>query len=184
MAKYNLYALLWIDRESEKEISNILKYKCGVDEEHIQRRMHLTIYHSRRKLVGVSRKKTYEIIKADVKETRFMVLAPGGENPRKNLNPNKCPVGIRLTKRNIAMPRLLQLRRSLYKYENEDVLKNRRHRTTDWKNAFGSGHFQAHILMIRPGNRINKDLTNIGKIFRQELKYIYFNKFEIKDRSQ
>ena len=184
MPRYSLYSLLWIDRESEKEISDVLKYKCGVDEEHIQRRMHLTIYHSRRRLIDVKRSKSYEIIKADVKETRFMVLAPGGENPRKNINVNKSPVGIRLTRRNIAMPRLLQLRRSFYKYENERVLRNRRHKTSDKKNAFGSNHFQPHILMIRPGNRINVNLTDIGKIFREELKYIYFNKFEIKDRIQ
>ena len=43
MAKYSLYSLLWIDRESEKEITDVLKYKCGLDEDHIQRRMHLTI---------------------------------------------------------------------------------------------------------------------------------------------
>ncbi|MDC0418896.1 hypothetical protein OAM15_04650 [Pelagibacteraceae bacterium] len=184
MPKYSLYALLWVDKDSEKEISDVLKYKCGVGEEHIQRRMHLTIYHSRRRLIEIKRSKTYETIKVDVKETRFMVLSPGGENPKKNIDPNNNPVGIRLTKRNIAIPRLVQLRRSLYKNENENVLKNRRHRTTDWKNAFGSNHFQAHILMIRPGNRIDKKLTNIGKIFRQELKYIYFNKFEIKDRKQ
>ena len=184
MAKYNLYSLLWMDRDSEKEISDVLKYKCGIDEVHIQRRMHLTIYHSRRRLIGVKRCKSYEIIKSDVKETRFMVLAPGGENPRKNIDPNKSPIGIRLTRRNIAIPRLLQLRRSFYKYENEYVLKNRRHKTSDSKNAFGSNHFQPHILMIRPGNRINQNLTNIGKIFREELKYIYFNKFEIKDRTQ
>ena len=184
MSKYDLYALLWVDEDSEKEISEVLKYKCGVDKEHIQRRMHLTIYHSRRRLIGIKRSKTYETIKVDVKETRFMVLSPGGENPKKNIDPNNSPVGIRLTKRNIAVPRLVQLRRSLYKNENEKVLKNRRHRSTDWKSAFGSNHFQAHILMIRPGNRIDKNLTNIGKIFRQELKYIYFNKFEIKDRSQ
>ena len=184
MAKYSLYSLLWIDRESEKEITDVLKYKCGVDEGNIQRRMHLTIYHSRRRLINVKRSKSYEIIKADVKETRFMVLAPGGENPRKNINPNKCPIGIRLTRRNIAMPRLLQIRRSFYRHENEYVLRNRRHKTSDKKNAFGSNHFQPHILMIRPDNKINQNLTDIGKIFRKELKYIYFNKFEIKDRIQ
>ena len=147
MPRYSLYSLLWIDRESEKEISDVLKYKCGVDEEHIQRRMHLTIYHSRRRLIDVKRSKSYEIIKADVKETRFMVLTPGGENPRKNINVNKSPIGIRLTRRNIAMPRLLQLRRSFYKYENERVLRNRRHKTSDKKNAFGSNHFQPHIIL-------------------------------------
>ena len=65
---------------------------------------------------------------------------------------------------------------------NDNVLSNRRQRTSDWKNAFGSSHFQAHIVMIRPGSNIDKNLTLIGKVFRKELKYIYFNKFEIKER--
>ena len=181
-SKYTLYALLWVDRESEKEISDVLINKCGIDKEHIQRGMHLTIYHSRRKLEGIKNKATYESIKSDVAETRFMVFAPGGENPKRHINPNKKPVGIRLTKRNIAIPKLLELRRSFFKYENENVLRNRRQKTSDWKNAFGSSHFQAHIVMIRPGNNINKNLTEIGKIFRQELKYISFKKFEIKER--
>lgn len=178
---YSLYALLWIDRESEKEIANVLINKCGVEKEHIQRGMHITIYHSRRKLEGLKHETIYESIKADVAETRFMVFAPGGENPRKDIVPNKRPVGIRLTKRNIAIPRLLKLRRSFFKYENDYVLSNRRQRTSDWKNAFGSSHFQAHIVMIRPESNIDKNLTSIGKIFRKELKYIYFNKFEIKE---
>ena len=182
MPKYSLYALLWVDKDSEKEISDVLKYKCGVGEEHIQRRMHLTIYHSRRKLEGLKHETLYENIKADVAETRFMVFAPGGEIPRKDIDPNKRPVGIRLTKRNIAIPRLLELRRSFFKYENDNVLSKRRQRTSDWKNAFGSSHFQAHIVMIRPGSNIDKNLTLIGKVFRKELKYIYFNKFEIKER--
>ena len=179
---YSLYALLWIDRDSEKEIADVLINKCGVEKDHVQRGMHVTIYHSRRKLVGLKHDTLYESIKADVAETRFMVFAPGGENPRKDINPNKRPLGIRLTKRNIAIPRLLELRRSFFKYENDNVLSNRRQRTSDWKNAFGSSHFQAHIVMIRPRNNIDKNLTFIGKIFRKELKYIYFNKFEIKER--
>ena len=179
---YNFYALLWIDKENEKKIANILKNKCGVSEEYIQRGMHLTIYHGKRRLPGIKPSRTYEIIKSNVNETRFMVFAPGGENPRKDINPNKKPVGIRLTRRNIAIPRLLELRRSIYKHENETVLKNRRQRTSDWKNAFGSSHYQAHIVMIRPGSNINKNLTVLGKIFRKELRNIYFRKFEIKER--
>ena len=143
--------------------------------------MHLTIYHGKRKLPRIKPSTTYEIIKSNVNETRFMVFAPGGENPRKDIDPIKRPVGIRLTRRNIAIPRILELRRSIYKHENEMVLKNRRHKTSDWKNAFGSSHYQAHIAMIRPGSSINKNLTLIGKIFRNELKTIYFRKFQIRE---
>tara|TARA_B110000858_G_scaffold154176_1_gene175830 strand:+ start:81 stop:632 length:552 start_codon:yes stop_codon:yes gene_type:complete len=180
MTDYSLYALLWLNRDSEEEISDLLRNRCGIDKEYIQRGMHLTIYHSKKKLIGIEDYKSYRKIKADVKETRFMVFAPGGENPREDINPNNSSVGIRLTRRNIAIPEIIKLRRSIYKNEDEIMLKGRRNQTSDWKNSFGSSHFQAHIKMIRPGSNINKDLTLLGKILREELKYIYFNKFEIK----
>jgi len=179
---YNIYALLWIDRDSEKEISNVLKKKCGISEEYIQRGMHLTIYHGKRKLPRIKPSTTYEIIKSNVNETRFMVFAPGGENPRKDIDPIKRPVGIRLTRRNIAIPRILELRRSIYKHENQTPIKNWKQKTSDWKNAFGSSHYQAHMTIIRPGSNVNKKLTVLGNIFRKELKNIYFRKFEIKER--
>ena len=91
---YNIYALLWIDKDSEKEISDVLKKKCGISEEYIQRGMHLTIYHGKRKLPGIKPSTTYEIIKSNVNETRFMVFAPGGENPKTDIDPNKKSVGI------------------------------------------------------------------------------------------
>ena len=179
---YNFYALLWIDKENEKEIANILKNKCGVSEKYIQKGMHLTIYHGMCRLPGIKLSTTYEIIKANVNETRFMVMAPGGENSRKHINPTKHPVGIRLTKRNIAIPRILELRRSIYKHENQTPIKNWKQKTSDWKNAFGSSHYQAHMTIIRPGSNVNKKLTVLGNIFRKELKNIYFRKFEIKER--
>ena len=142
-----IYALLWIDRESEKEISNILKNKCKINEDSIERGMHLTIYHARRKIPELKKSISFHKIKANIDETRFMVFAPGGENPKKNIIPSERSVGIRLTKRNIAIPKILELRRSFYKYENDLVLKGRKQKTTDWKNAFGSSHFQVHIKL-------------------------------------
>ena len=181
---YNIYALLSLDEDSEKEISDVLEKKCGISKKHIQRQMHLTIYHGQRKLPGINSSTTYEIIKANVNETRFMVMAPGGENFRKNINPARRPVGIRLTKRNIAIPKILELRRSIYKHENQTPIKNWKQKTSDWKNAFGSSHYQAHMTMIRPDSNINKNLMLIGKIFRNELKTIHFRKFHIKEMTR
>ena len=93
-------------------------------------------------------------------------------------------MGIRLTKRNIAIPRILELRRSIYRHENQTPIKNWKQKTSDWKNAFGSSHYQAHMTMIRPDSNINKNLTLIGKIFRNELKTIHFRKFHIKEMTR
>ena len=69
MTDYSLYALLWLNRDSEKEISDLLRNRCGIDKEYIQRGMHLTIYHSKKKLIGIEDYKSYKEIKADIKPT-------------------------------------------------------------------------------------------------------------------
>jgi|TARA_B100001964_G_C13998073_1_gene493696 hypothetical protein len=179
-ASYELYALLWLTRKNQEEITQVLTNICRIPKDCVERGMHMTIYYSRRPLPGLSLGRRYESIKANTSETRFMVLAPGGENPRANLIPEHRSVAIRLTKRNIAMPKILELRRGIYKYENEHVLKNRRQKTSDWKNAFGSSHFQAHIKLIRPGSGIDRNLTKIGEVFRKNINDLIFEKFEIR----
>ena len=118
-------------------------------------------------------------IRADLTETRFMVLAPGGENPRPELEPHRQSVGIRLTKRNIAIPQILELRRAIYAFETQKVL-GRRHMTSDWVNAFGARHFQPHVKLIWPGSGTHHDLAIIGKRFRAEVAYVEFDTLEIK----
>ena len=102
---YQIFALLFLNKKNEEEISHVLTNICKIPKECVQRRMHMTIYHSRRPLPGVSFGSWSENIKANIDETRFMVLAPGGENPKANLIPSERSVGIRLTKRNNAIQR-------------------------------------------------------------------------------
>ena len=115
---------------------------------------------------------------ADASETRFMVLAPGGENPRPNLEPSRRSVGIRLTKRNTAIRQVLEWRRSIYQLEPARWPGNRKS-TTDWSNAFGARHYQPHIKILRPGSGIDRDLTEIGEFFRSSISRIEFGKFQI-----
>ena len=176
---YQIFSLLFLNKKNEEEISHVLTDICKIPKECVQRRMHMTIYHSRRPLPGVSFGSSTENIKANIDETRFMVLAPGGENPKANLIPSERSVAIRLTKRNNAIQRILELRRGIYKFENQHVLKNRRQKTSDWINAFGASHFQAHIKLIRPGSGIDKDLKKIGVIFRKNVKELFFDRYEI-----
>jgi hypothetical protein len=138
--------------------------------------MHLTLYHSRRKLPFYQNREHPVSIELDVSETRFMVLAPGGENPRPELIPSKRSLGIRLTKRNEAIPDILKLRRDAYKYE--PVFKNRNN-TTDWRSAFGSRYFQPHIKFLRPGNGLDFDMTSVGDNFRKTFKFLNFSKFRV-----
>ena len=177
--RFSINALLWLARESEEEVRRCLIDRCDVPEEAVQRGMHLTVYHGRRPLPGVPLGSKAISIRAECSETRFMVFAPGGENPKPNLEPGLRSVGIRLTKRNSAMPQILELRRSVASHETEEVVRGRT-RTTDWRNAFGARDFQPHIKLIRPGSGIDRNLTVLGEILRAELSHFRFDRFEMK----
>jgi hypothetical protein len=70
-----------------------------------------------------------------------MVFAPGGENPKLNIDAAHRSVGIRLTKRNLAIPEILLLRRHFFQFETVDVLGSLK-KSSDWTNAFGARRFQ------------------------------------------
>ena len=175
--KYNLYYLLYLSFESEQAIRKILEKDCDIKPEFIQRGLHLTIYHSRRPLDNLKNKTSFLEIKSNTEETRFMVLAPGGENPRPNIDPASHGVGIRLTRRNVAINHILKLRRDVYKLEPKF---NNRENTTAWTNAYGARHFQPHIKLVRAGSGIDSDLTILGKTFREKIKNLEFSKAQFK----
>ena len=107
-------------------------------------------------------------------DTRFIVMAPGGENPRPELEPAKRKVGIRIQRKNIARPAILRLRERLLIHETPEVLGTRR-RSTHSFNAFGARHFQPHMALLRPGSGIDRDLTKLGVLFRNEIKSLTFD---------
>jgi hypothetical protein len=183
IVQYQVYAVLCLTKECEQHLRMILTQKCGVRKASVQRNMHLTIYHGRRPLPGLVIGSQTISISADLAETRFMILAPGGENPRPELEPRCRSVGIRLTRRNIGIPQILDLRRAIYALETEDVVRGRR-RTSDWTNAFGARHFQPHLKLLRPGSGIDRDLAIIGKLFRAEIDPLEFDMLEIKAGSK
>lgn len=169
---FDCFHMLFLSQNSEDRIKNFFFKYTNISEESIVKGMHLTVYHGRREL-PIDEEKTYLSIEADILESRFMVLAPGGENPSKKFKPNDCSVGIRLTKRNIAIPNILKIRRQIYK--NEPIFKKRKN-TTDWINAFGSRNYQPHIKLLRPGSNVNDNLTLIGDELRKSIKKIEFTK--------
>ncbi len=108
-----------------------------------------------------------------------MVFAPGGENPRREIEPSMHSVGIRLTKRNVAIDEIQKLRAKIYQFETEELIGNRKP-TSAWKNCFGARNYQPHIKLLQPGNNIHRDLKKIGEIFRANIDQIVFDKFEVK----
>ena len=98
MTTYSLFVLMYLSFEDQKKITSFFMDKYQVSPDSIERGMHITIYHSRRPIYSLIKSQSIVSIDVDVKETRFMVLAPGGENPKPNLIPSKRSIGIRLTK--------------------------------------------------------------------------------------
>ena len=175
--RYRVFGLLWVTRRSESEISSLLNRECGIPSDAIQLGLHLTVYEAWMPIPGIVAERRPVKFAADIAETRFMVLAPGGENPRSELEPTRRSVGIRLTRRNLAIDDILALRRNLYIRETAEVTRGRK-ATTDWTNAFGARHYQPHIKLLRPGSGVDRDLTKIGEVFRDWIGHIEFGKFE------
>jgi hypothetical protein len=138
--------------------------------------MHLTVYYSRRQMPGVAPFSERVAVRVPASETRFMVMAPGGENPRPDLQPAARKVGIRVRRNTHAMAAILSFRSRLLAGETSAVLGTRKpsdHR----RNAFGSKHFQPHMTFLLPGNGIDRDLTKIGNAFRNAFNTLTFDRF-------
>lgn len=179
MSDYEVYAILWVAEACALEIASFLVDVCGVPRRSLPHGLHLTVYYARRNLPGLIETIEDVDISANTDETRFMVLAPGGENPRPGLVPSKRSLGIRLTRRNNAIEAIQELRRSVYKLETPRVIGNRKP-TSAWVNCFGSRHFQPHVKVLKPGNQLQNNLTETGKSFRKQIPVIHFDKFQIR----
>lgn len=165
------FVFLYLSPECEKAISVFFEKEIGILPEFIQKKMHLTVYLNKHPNCSFRNDKIKVDITANVDETRFMVFAPGGENPRPNIDPSNRSVGIRLTKRNDAIPEILEIRRGFYKLEPKFTTRSN---TTDSRNAFGAKNYQPHIKFLNSGNNIGHDLSPIGQKFRDKFKVLKF----------
>lgn len=177
--RHDAYGLLWVSSDSAAAIRDALSESCDIPRRAIATNLHLTVYHARRLLPGLFPRHEIVDITADVHETRFMVLAPGGENPQPDLEPSRRSVGIRLTKRNKATPEIQVLRSSLYGLETPRVVGSRK-KTTAWTSCFGARRYQPHVKLLYPGRLVALDLTAIGSAFRSALSSIQFDRFQVK----
>lgn len=140
---------------------------------------HLTVYHARRPMRGLKPMLESANVVLPAEETRFMVLAPGGENPKPHLNPAKKKVGVRIHKQSTARNDILRFRDRLLKFESSQVLGSRP-KSTHRRTAFGARMFQPHVALLKPGSRVDRDLRTIGVAFREAIDVLVFDRFEIK----
>ena len=174
-------AMLKVSKSSEDQIGAFFLDAYGMRPNRLKSNLHLTVYYGRRPLPGLRQACHPVRIIADTDETRFMILAPGGENPRPELDPRALSVGIRVTRRNRAVADIQELRQSVYRFETLEVIGKRK-ATMAWTNCFGSRHYQPHIQLLRPWHKIDSSLARIGSRFRSEIDYIEFDHFQIEFR--
>ncbi|MBD2140086.1 hypothetical protein H6F39_01470 [Anabaena sp. FACHB-1250] len=176
--RFEVWAHLWLSHEDRDRIRDFFASEIGVKPRFVVKNMHLTVYHSRRMLPDLKPcLENVEVI-LDPNETRFMVMAPGGENPRDYLDPGRRKVGIRIHRQSATRQVILGFRERLTKLETKRVLGTRSP-SSHKHNAFGARHFQPHMTILWAGSGIDCDLTKIGVPFRKMLGKFKFDKFSI-----
>jgi len=176
VSRTEVWAQLFLCDADRTRVWQVLTSECGIKPKALIRNMHMTVYHARRPMFGLIACNEAVNVFVPIAETRFMVLAPGGENPRPELEPRLKKVGIRIQKKNIARERIQELRNRLLLHETAEVLGSRRP-STHTANAFGARHFQPHLALLRPGSGIDRDLTKVGAVFRQKMQSLTFDRF-------
>lgn len=173
-----VWAQLFLSDQDSVRISDFFTSEVGLKRSCIVRRMHITVYHARRPMLGVLSGSESTNVLLPTAETRFMVLAPGGENPRPELHPAIRMVGIRVHKQSSSLAAVLGFRDRLLQCESERILGARAPSTLT-RSAFGARHFQPHMAILKAGSGIDRDLTLVGVPFRAALGNLTFDRFTI-----
>lgn len=161
-------AQLLLAKADSARLRDFLIKRIGVDPSKVARRFHVTVYECRRPMPGLKSFQEPARIIIPVADTRFMVMAPGGENPRPDLDPATRKVGVRIHRQSPALKDIHHIRKRLLNYETDEVL-GRRPPSTLKRSAFGARYYQAHMTLIHAGSGIDRNLSKMGKLFRAEL---------------
>ena len=178
MSQFEIWAQMNVSKKSVEEIRYFFRSEWKIPLDYLLSNLHLTVYYSRRPLPDLKSLKESCHLVLDTNETRFMVQAPGGENPRQNLIPGLRKVGIRVQRASPFFDDILAYRSFFYPLESSIKIGNRS-RTNNRRNAFGARHFQPHITLLKGGSGIQTDLTEVGISFRDAVPEIYFDSYTI-----
>jgi hypothetical protein len=176
--KCEVWAQFQVSKKSVKEIHDFFIFECSIPQDYLIFNLHLTVYHARRPLSGLMNSSESCQLFLDTNFTRFMVQAPGGENPKPHLIPAERKIGIRVQRISEFRAHIDEYRRRFYSFETKEVL-GARSRSNSNRSAFGSRSFQPHIALIKPGSGVSDDLTEIGVKFRDAIPEIVFDRFDV-----
>lgn len=176
---HSVWITAHLSRESELNVRKLFRETLGFPSEVIKRGLHVTVYHARRHLPGLADSTEPLSINIPSVELRMMAMAPGGENPRPDINPLRCMIGLRIRRSAGATEQLEAIRSRFYAYEQGNVLgsrlpSNRR------RSAFGARSYQPHITVLKADAVNDPDLSKIGRIVRNQLEDIHLDRLIIR----
>ena len=170
---------LMLTAKCRDEIQSFFKKEYHCLSEAIFHHMHLTVYHCEAPMPHADLGSFETDIAIPMAETRFMVMAPGGENAKSHLEPNRCKIGIRIKQRGGALYGIQDIRQRFCALETEELLQGR-NQSTNTRSAFGAKSFQPHVTMLRQKNGIQRDLKPIGEHFRNTIKELRFDRLVVR----
>jgi len=160
-----VWALLMVRPDSEAKLHDFLVAELGIRRRFLRRQLHLTLYHARRPLPGLAPEEMPVDIQVPASRFRLMAMAPGGENPRPDVDMARVSIGLRVNRAASEADAIFRLRSRFYLHETPRVLGQRKpshHR----RSAFGARSYQPHINLIWGGSGLDPDLTKAGTLFR------------------
>lgn len=181
--QHSVWASAFLDRPSEVKLRSFFINLLGFQAEMVMKDLHTTVYHARRPLFGLADYKEKIAFTVSGSELRVMAMTPGGENRREDVDPMKCPIGLRIRRANGASAPVEQLRDRFYEFETPRVLGAREpsHRR---RSAFGARSYQPHITVLRAGAITNPDLSALGAALRTHIDSISFDRLVVRCRSR
>lgn len=174
-----VWVMLLVDAESEANIRDFFIDRLGISSRFVHRNLHLTLYHARRRIEGLIDREEPVSIEVAAQDWRFMVVAPGGENQRPEIDTSRRPIAIRVRRSTNAGRKILQERARFSVYETPDVLGARRPSTAS-RSAFGSHHYQPHVTVLYGRSRLDPDLRKAGELFRATMPTVRFDRLIVR----
>lgn len=181
-AQHTIWAMAFLEPQSEEMLRKFFVDQCGVKQRLVVRDMHCTVYHARRPIAEVANNEEPIDIWIPGPELRMMTLAPGGENPRPEIDTTKSPIGMRIRRASGASDPLEKLRNRFVSLETDTVLGNRLP-SNRLRSAFGARHYQPHIAVLRAKSLSDPDLSKIGFLLRSQVHGIKFDRLVVRYRS-
>lgn len=174
------YVAIYLCRRDAQAVREFLLNQ-GIPSVAIRRELHITVYQSDCTFPGIQSFDEAIQVAANVAETRFMVMAAGGEVAQPDLNPSENKVGIRFTRRNQVSQFIDGIRLRFANMETPEILGTRR-QTTARRSAFGAPNYQPHMTLLNLGSGVGSDLTVLGQAFRSQFEHLVFDRLEIRLR--